>query len=371
MATYSWLGTTATWSTATNWMTGGLPAGSAPGTTDDCVFDGSGGGSSSAAVTLTASTTVSSVDFTSYTGTFTHNSAQVLTISGGGASNKLTFVAGMTYTKGNATTSSLSFTATTGTTLITFAGASGKIPGNMTFGTGGVTGGAYQFQDTVPANATTTQVFTVAGGTLDLNTQTVNVGTLTVNSGTATRTVSGSGATINIKATSGTPLDFTTGTGFASGFTGLSAATINVPGATGSMSPQFGTSNSFGTVNLTAGAFPLTLGAATALTIATLSIPAGTRVRFQNGITTTISNAFNWIGTMASQIDLHSSSGVGATSTVSVAASSAISWAAIADLIFSGNAITASNSFNLGNNSGITINPPGITAGRLLGGFLE
>lgn len=353
MATYSWKGTTSTWSTASNWRTGGADAGSPPGTGDDCVFDGSDGGSSTAAVTLTASTTVSSVDFTGYTGTFTHNTGQALTISGGGASNKFKFVSGMTYTKGNVNSSALAFSATSGTTLITFHPTTA--PGNLTFS--GV-GGTFQFQNTIPSTISGTQATLVTGGTLDLNGQNFSLGTLSVNSGTNTRTISGSGATINFKATSGTLLDLTTGTGFASGFTGLSNATLNVPAAAGSVLLQFGTSNSFGTINLTAGSFPVSLNCTTSVTIATLSIPAGTRIRFQAAASTTISNAFNWLGTPALPIDLHSSSGVGSAATIVIPASSTIAWAALADLVNSGSAITAFNSFDLGNNTSFTIQPP-------------
>src|SRR5213592_792551 len=130
MSTFVWTGaTSATWSTGSNWSVGGVPQASPPTSADD-VLVGSGTGATNNAITLTSTTTVKTADFTGYTGTFTFNDLQGLTIAG----NTFKLIAGMTFTRGPATR--ITFTSTSGTTLITSAGQTmGRITLNGAGGT--------------------------------------------------------------------------------------------------------------------------------------------------------------------------------------------------------------------------------------------
>lgn len=170
-------------------------------------------------------------------------------------------------------------------------------------------------------------------------------GTRTVKLGTATYTLTGSAAVWN----------FTTVTNLT-----LTASSANIVFSGGNGLKRF----IYGNSNITYGS--LTLGASSAggsyttegggaLTLGTLAITAPNYVLFSaNGMTLT--NAFNWAGTTSAQIFLATST-VGTQLAVTAAASSVANYVAFRDLTFT-NTPVASNSFDLLNNSGITITPP-------------
>lgn len=103
-------------------------------------------------------------------------------------------------------------------------------------------------------------------------------------------------------------------------------------------------------------------------TIATLTLTAPFDVTFANSSTTTITNAFTWTGSSSNQNFVGSDS-TNATSTIAAAAGSTISWTAIRGIVVTGNAVTATNSFDLRSNTLITITPPSTGGGgRIIGG---
>lgn len=160
MATSGWCATTwegdesAVWTTAGNWTDG------VPDAADDVTITGSN------ACTLAGSTTVNSINFTDYTGTFTHNASVTLTIDGqDGSGNSLLMVSGMTYTTTPAT-SRITFTGA-GTSKIT---TGTRVLPNVTFNNAGDT---FQLQDNLIFNGTSTTALYLQAGTFDANTKTV------------------------------------------------------------------------------------------------------------------------------------------------------------------------------------------------------
>jgi hypothetical protein len=99
-------------------------------------------------------------------------------------------------------------------------------------------------------------------------------------------------------------------------------------------------------------------------TVGTLNITAPQNLNVTGGNTLTVTNPFNWVGTSGSQIGVMSNA-VNVLAAISVASGApTIAWAAVRALTFTGGAtFTASNSFDLKSNSGISITPPSGGAG--------
>lgn len=149
MADRYWVGGTATWdgTAGTKWATtsGGAGGAAVPTSSDDVYFDAASG-----AVTVTTSGTTTDVcknlNFTGFTGTFSHTNATTVGIYG-----SLTLGSGMTYTVANALTSVLDFLASTTGHTLTF---NGKTTGFPRFGgKSGVTGGGWTMQDDWPSRS--------------------------------------------------------------------------------------------------------------------------------------------------------------------------------------------------------------------------
>lgn len=104
-------------------------------------------------------------------------------------------------------------------------------------------------------------------------------------------------------------------------------------------------------------------------TFATFNVSSPARIGLASGSILNITNAFTWTGTsFASAILLENATGTAAT--ISTATGTAtIAYGAIRGITFSGGAtFTASNSFNLGGTSGITITGPSGGGQRVYGG---
>lgn len=99
-------------------------------------------------------------------------------------------------------------------------------------------------------------------------------------------------------------------------------------------------------------------------TIGTFQVTAPVNLHFSNGTTATITNAFSWIGTSVNQIYVTSDNN-NTSATIAAPANSSMQWAAIRRMTFTGNTVSATNSFDLRSNSGITITAPstGATTG--------
>lgn len=162
------------WSADATWSTtsGGAADTTAPTAADDVFLNASSG-----AVTIDsgAERACRSINCTGYTNTLRHNAATVLNIGDAtaGASNiALKFVAAMTYTIDNATSSSIEFESTSATVqTIDFAG---KTTASIAFNGGGASTCSYQYTGQHVTGATAT-VYLVRG-TLDINGQTCSWG---------------------------------------------------------------------------------------------------------------------------------------------------------------------------------------------------
>lgn len=207
-----WIGAAAgcdgTWADTDCWAatSGGAGPVSVPGSADDVFFDGVGNGAANS--TLGASITINSLNMTGYVNTLTHNASVTLTHDSSGV---FTFSAGMTYTRGSLTSSAISFTSTSGTTLITTAG---KTMGNITFNGAG---GTFSIQDSLTLSSG--GLLTITAGTFTTNNNSVTAASFLFN-GSSTKTltlgssaisVTGSGTDIQCNAT-GTTISANTAT---------------------------------------------------------------------------------------------------------------------------------------------------------------
>lgn len=187
-------------------------------------------------------------------------------------------------------------------------------------------------------------------------------GTRTVNLGNGTWTLTGNGNVWNM--TTVTNLTFN-----------ANSSTIVCTATTSSARAFIGGGKSFSTVtisgNTSGGLFTIRGGANT---FGTLNITAPNYVQFTQASTTIVTNAFTWTGSSSSQIGIETDT-PGSAATISVASGSpTMSWSAVREMTFTGGAtFTATSSFSLGNNNGITITAPsssgGISRARALGGF--
>jgi len=149
----------ATWSTTS----GGAADTTAPTSADDVVFDSLSGG-----VTINAAAACRSIDLSLYTGTLTHNASITLSV-GDGSGGALNFSGSWTYTKGHATSSTISFVSTSNNGgagwNITFGG---KSPGSVTFNG---SGGEWTLQD----GSTSTGTWYIEQGELNSNDQDISI----------------------------------------------------------------------------------------------------------------------------------------------------------------------------------------------------
>lgn len=194
MADRYWVGGNANWDTTagTKWATtSGGAGGSAVPTAADDVFLDNGAGTGN--VTISATAVCRSLNCTGYVGTLTHGPGNIALNIGdatAGASNvALLFVAGMTYTCSDPTSSSIGFVSTSATQqTIDFAG---KTTARVSFSP--ASNGSWQYV----GSHTTTGALTLNRGTLDLNGQTCTWGGFSSNnSNTRTLTLGSSSLTM-------------------------------------------------------------------------------------------------------------------------------------------------------------------------------
>lgn len=183
------------WSAAGTWSNVSSAGGdsSGPPTAADNVILDAGSGN----VTIDAASVCRSVNCTGYTGTLTHNATFTLSIgdaTAGTGNIALKFVAGMTYTLGNNTTSAISFVSTSTTQQdIDFAG---KTTGSVTFNGAG---GTWKYTGTqVQASGVSNALnVTLTAGTLNTNGQNVTWGAFST-SGSTTRVLTLGASTITM-----------------------------------------------------------------------------------------------------------------------------------------------------------------------------
>lgn len=194
-------------------------------------------------------------------------------------------------------------------------------------------------------------------------TVTVGAGNAFNGSGTATRTINLGSATYTVSGAAST-WNFSTVTNLT--FTG-SSATVVMSNATGQKVFNGG-GLTYGTVSLGAPTGAGLYAFAGANTIGTLTVTAPNRLTFPNGVTNTITTT-NLNGTSSNQILVETEH---LTSQATIAATTFnATYAAFRGMAFTGSP-SATDSFNLGNNSGITITAPssggGAAPARVIGG---
>lgn len=238
---------------------------------------------------------------------------------------------------------------------VTFDAASGG--GTVTVNTNAtvqsITGGAF----------TGTLTFATNNNTIGLN------ATAGFNfSGSGVRTLTLGSATFNLSA-SDTSWDIGTTSNLT--FSGASS-TINFTNtAAGRKSFKAG-NITYGTVSIAAnaaGAVVFSQGG----TITTLALNAPCFMAVATFNTLTVTNSFSANGSSGNPIGI-ASDGAGSSATISSANNTTLQWAGIRDVTFTGGGtFAATSSFNLGNNSGITITAPssggGISRARAASGF--
>lgn len=295
---------TGNWTSANTWAatSGGAAGAGAPTNADNAIFDAASGNIN---VTIDSGATCADATFTGYIGTLTHTAAVTWTIKG-----SLTFVAGMTYTKGNATSSQISFTSTTTGKTVTTAG---KSLGSVTWNTNG---GGWTLQDAL-TTAGTLQMPTTTTGIFNSNGQNITARDIS-GTGTGARTVTFDGSAITLTGAGGTTIvNFGTSTNMTFSNTGT---TYNLTG-NGTPHTWAGGGLSYGAVTISAattGGMTIT-GANTFASwvwshtsVATLTLPAST--------TTTFTTAPAFRGGAAGKLLTILSSSAGTAATISVAA---------------------------------------------------
>jgi hypothetical protein len=264
-------------------------------------------------------------------------------------------VSGMTYTA-SAATSIVAFTHTSGTADVT---SGGKRLGGLTVnGAGGTT----RLLDALRTDLFATSALTITSGVFNANNFNVTT-TLFTGSGSTTRTLTmGSGT-------------WTVGTLAASGATIWNlGTTTNLTFNKDTANIVVGSNGISGVKSFTAGSLTyngLTIDANTGQcvvsmstgTYSSLSVGTGNLIEILNGNTLTVSAAFDVTGTAANPCGFKSNSD-GSTANLSVPSGTCnFTWCHFRNVAHAGGATyLATNSFNMGGNTGITISAPVTTS---------
>lgn len=187
--------------------------------------------------------------------------------------------------------------------------------------------------------------------------------------GTGTKTLAlGSGTfTFSDNSNNATPFDASNGGGVCTITAGTS--TLVYSGVGTGFQVFEGGGNSFATVTFSANSGGGSVNINGNNTFATLNIGAPNTVYFPQSGTTTITNAYAWIGTSSNQINIAPNGINSAITTIVTATGSTIQWAGLHNITNTGTQPTVTNSFNFGRNSA-TITPPasGGGGGKIIGG---
>lgn len=247
--------------------------------------------------------------------------------------------------------------------------ATGGVPKNAgdvaTFD--GASGGGTVTTNTSPSIASI--VMGAFTGTLDFSVNN-NSATLTTTfnvSGTGTRALKLGSGTFTLTGTNVNNWDATTTTGLTL-TAGTSTILITTPGNGNGQSFVGGSGQTYATVSIGSRTNLSIVSFTTSSTLGTLLVAAPSRVSFNGGVTTTVTNAISWAGTSTNQISVENG-GSSVPATLAVAVGSSITWAAIRGITFTGTTVPATNSFDLQGNTGVTITAPsGGGGGRIIGG---
>lgn len=362
MANRFWVGggSANTWAATgnTNWAatSGGANNQSVPGVGDLAIFDSNSGSSNSV---IGANITVQGLDCTggtgNYAGTITHNTSVTLTINTGAASS-LRLSAGMTYTPASSS-SIITLTHTSGTANIT---SNGQRLGGLTInGAGGTT----QLLDALLVNAVSNATLTVTSGIFDANGGAGGPFALTCCqisiTGSTTRSMILGGLVKVGGNVSNNALVWNANTTTLLTFTKNSAnLEILVPTSVIQGYRLDLGSLTYNTITVDAASSQTALNFPSSGTLTTLAVGSGWTMLLTAGITLTVTNAFSFVGVQANPISILSTGQTPATISVASGACT-LSWGALYGITGSGGAtFTATNTLNLGTNSGWSITPP-------------
>lgn len=209
------------------------------------------------------------------------------------------------------------------------------------------------------------------GCILDFSVNNNNVtATLVSGTGIGTRNLKMGNGTWTITGTSGTVWNFVNGTGQT--FTANSSVLV-FSASTVSTRTFSSTSLTYATLSITAnstgGSFVFS-GTGNVITTSTITGPV--RVEFPGSQNITITNPFTWTGTSGNEVSVSTTTDVNQATITTVSGTAVCTWCAVREMTFTGGAtFIATNSFDLGRNSGITITAPaGGAGGCILGGWL-
>ena len=236
----------------------------------------------------------------------------------------------------------------------------------------GSSGGGTVTVDSTINNITLTNLnATTFTGTLDFNNQSMTFsGSVNLSGSSARKYLMGTG-TFTFTGT-GTLWDLGTTTNLDP-TSDFSAATFVFSATTGTSRTFIGGGRTYGTLTVAAN----TSRGAVALgqhsnTFNNINLAAGTFFSLPPSVTQTITNAPTWAGTSSNPITLLMSNFTSSNSSLSVATGTlSCTWCAIYKITGTGGAtFSATNSFDLGGNSGITITAPtaGGGGGKIIGG---
>ncbi len=369
MASRFWVGggSNSNWAATvpTNWGTASGTGGGAsvPGTSDIAIFDSNSGVANSI---IAGNITVqglecdgSTLGTGAYAGTITHNSGVTLTLNTG-AANTLRFSAGMTYTPA-AASSIIALTHTSGTANI--KAYSKPIAALTINGAGGTT----KPLDVLLINAVQSSILTVTSGILDFNSGSGGPFAVTailfVGTGSTTRSVIlggdvtiGGNAAVNTTVWSFATLTLLT-------FTKNSANIIILAPTTAFAGLGWtfaGGGQTYNGLTINQSSYGNQLQITGSNTFSTLSIGAGWSLTLAASGTTTIGSAFTFTGTQARPI-CFITNGINQIHQLSCASGACtLTWGSLLGITgVSGATFTATNTLDLGGNTGWSITPPG------------
>jgi hypothetical protein len=353
---------TLTGNAATIWNCGTLTNFSYTGTSDvqatysgatgtRTIIHGSTGGTAANAVNVTVTAGSDTISFgasiitlnnLTYNNTFTGTGSLFVNIYG-----NLTLSTGGTIA--SSAVASPIFKSTSGTKTITTNGRTIDRPIQFD----GV-GGTWALQDALTVGSTSTSIFTLTNGTLDLNGQTLTTGSAATSgfiTSTGTKNLTFNGGTLAIPSSGATAFNNVAPTGFTT-TAGTGTGTITMTSA--SAKTFVGGGSTFNCTLNQGGAGALTItGANTFTNIANTTQPA--TVTFPSSVTNTFTS-FSLSGTAGNLITINSST-AGTRATVSDASGTvSVSYCSIIDSAATGgatwNAFTSNGNVDAGNNTG-------------------
>lgn len=186
-------------------------------------------------------------------------------------------------------------------------------------------------------------------------------GTRTLNMGDGTWTITGAGAVGTLSV-----WDMTTVTNLTFAANGSTIAlSVNQSGIVNFIP---GASMTYNNITMTGGVLGPQFSIATSTTFANWTVTGPAKINVGSGATITVSNAYTWTGSPAGEIVLWGSSW--SSSKISVASgTSTMKWASIGSMQFiGGGTFSATKSFDVGGNSGITISNPSTGTAGIIGG---